>query len=224
MDPRTKMLLMLLINVTIFGGSTPYIMLTMAAIPIFLLFVSGKNKAAIYCLIAYSAAALSNYFLVAATQGILNIFVVMISGMLYRIMPAFIMGYYLVMTTTVSEIIAAMECMRVPNQIIIPMSVMFRFFPTIAEEAKAIRDAMEMRGLSFWGGRYLNNPLAMLEYRLVPLLMSTVKIGEELSAAALTRGLGSPVKRTNICKIGFSIWDIVLSVTGIGGFLGFIFL
>ena len=32
----------------------------------------------------------------------------------------------------------------------------------------------------------------MLEYRLVPLMVSVVKIGDELSAAALTRGAWSP--------------------------------
>ena len=32
----------------------------------------------------------------------------------------------------------------------------------------------------------------MVEYRLVPLMVSVVKIGDELSAAALTRGLGAP--------------------------------
>ena len=36
---------------------------------------------------------------------------------------------------------------------------------------------------------------AMLEYRLVPVIMCSVKIGEELNAAALTRGLGGPVKK-----------------------------
>ncbi len=50
----------------------------------------------------------------------------------------------------------------------------------------------------------------MIEYRLVPLMVSVVKIGDELSAAALTRGLGAPVKRTNICKIGFRVQDIVI--------------
>ena len=50
----------------------------------------------------------------------------------------------------------------------------------------------------------------MIEYRLVPLMVSVVKIGDELSAAALTRGLGAPVKRTNICKIGFHVQDIVI--------------
>ena len=49
-----------------------------------------------------------------------------------------------------------------------------------------------------------------MEYRLVPLMISVVKIGDELSQAALTRGLGAPVKRTNICKIGFKAQDVLL--------------
>ena len=50
----------------------------------------------------------------------------------------------------------------------------------------------------------------MFEYRIVPLMTCCVKIGEELSAAALTRGLGGTVHRTNICKIGFHIQDILV--------------
>ncbi|WP_273225568.1 energy-coupling factor transporter transmembrane component T [Geosporobacter ferrireducens] len=222
LDPRTKLLLMIMINATIFGGSAVHIMLTMAAIPLFLLLASKKTKPALYCALAYTIAALSHEFLIPVTHGILNIFVVMLSGMLYRIMPGIIMEYYLVTTTTVSEFVASMERMHVSQKIIIPISVMFRFFPTIGEEARAINDAMRMRRVSFGSGSFFKNPMAMLEYRLVPLLMSTVKIGEELSAAALTRGLGSPVKRTNICKIGFGIQDIVLSTAAVAAFIGFL--
>ena len=53
---------------------------------------------------------------------------------------------------------------------------------------------------------------------VIPLMISVVKIGEELSAAALTRGLGAPVKRTDICKIGFHLQDIILFVLCIAGF------
>ena len=35
----------------------------------------------------------------------------------------------------------------------------------------------------------------------------SVRIGEDLSAASLTRGLGAPGKRTNICRIGFHWQD-----------------
>jgi energy-coupling factor transport system permease protein len=129
----------------------------------------------------------------------------MLSGLVSRFVPCIVMGYYTMSTTRVSEFIAAMEKMCVPQSITIPMSVMFRFFPTIAEESRSIGDAMKMRGIGIRS--FAKNPAAVLEYRLVPLLMSVVKIGDELSAAALTRGLGGPAKRTNVCSIGFSAWD-----------------
>lgn len=62
-----------------------------------------------------------------------------------------------------------------------------------------------MRGVRFGGGKVG----AILEYRIVPMMICSVKIGEELSQAALTRGLGAPVKRTNICKLGFHVQDVI---------------
>ena len=119
-------------------------------------------------------------------------------------------------TTTVSEFVAAMEHMHIPQTIVIPISVVFRFFPTVKEEYAAIRDAMKMRGITT-----LRNPMKMLEYRVVPLMISIAKIGEELSAAALTRGLGAPQKRTNICKIGFAPLDIFFFLLAIPCWVGF---
>ena len=121
------------------------------------------------------------------------------------------MGSYLVSTTTVSEFTAAMLRLHLSEKIIIPLSVMFRFFPTVMDEAASINAAMRMRGIHL-GGR---NAEKMLEYRLVPLMTCCVKIGEELSAAALTRGLGGDVKRTNICKIGFHVQDYVMFGIGV---------
>ena len=73
---------------------------------------------------------------------------------------------------------------------------------------------MRMRGVRFGGGK----AGSILEYRMVPMMICSVKIGEELSAAALTRGLGGPVKRTNICKIWFRAQDIVLLLICLGAF------
>ena len=75
--------------------------------------------------------------------------------------------------------------MHLSEKIIIPLSVMFRFFPTVMDEAASINAAMKMRGIHIGG----KNAGKMLEYRLVPLMTCCVKIGEELSAAALTLSL-----------------------------------
>ena len=60
--------------------------------------------------------------------------------------------------------------------------------------------------------RDFKNPQAVLEYRIVPLMMSVVTIGNDLSAAALTRGLGNGKKRTSICRIGFQWKDFALMI------------
>ena len=222
LDPRTKLFLMLIINMSAFSGSQLYIMVIIAMIPLVLLIFSGKLKASFYYFIGYIAAALSQELLVPITHGAANIIVVMLSGLIYRMMPGAVMGYYLVVTTKVSEFIASMERMNISKKIVIPLSVMFRFFPTIGEEAMAIDDAMKMRGIFFGSKKFFENPGSMIEYRIIPLLMTTVKIGDELSAASLTRGLGSPEKRTNICKIGFGIMDFILIIIGTLAFAGLI--
>lgn len=96
--------------------------------------------------------------------GVLNYIAVAVVGILLRFTPGIVMGYFVVTTTTVSEFVAAMERIHLPKQITIPMSVMFRFFPTVAEEWSAIGDAMRMRGVRFGGGK----AGTILEYRMVP--------------------------------------------------------
>ena len=63
----------------------------------------------------------------------------------------------------------------------------------------------------------------MIEYRLIPMMTCSVKIGQELSAASLTRGLGGPGKRTNICRIGFG-WCDYLTFICLGGGLALVIL
>lgn len=92
-----------------------------------------------------------------------------------------------------------------PKEVTIPLTVMFRFFPTVFQESEAISDAMKCVGLNLEGKIF-----KILEYKLIPMITCSVKIGEELSAAAITRGLGAPVKRTNICQLKFNFADVVL--------------
>ena len=75
---------------------------------------------------------------------------------------------------------------------------------------------MKMRGIST-----LRSPIIMLEYRVVPLMISIANIGEELSAAALTWGLGAPTKRTNICNIGFGALDVIFVAASLACWIGF---
>ena len=209
LDPRTKILLILTITSVVIGGGNDGFLIVvkpvLTAVPLVLFWAEKQWKSAAAYVLVYMAAYVGELFLVPVTKGFLNFLIVACCGIFSRFMPGIAMGSYLVNSTTVSEFMAAMERLHLPQKLTIPLSVMFRFFPTVTEEYGAIGDAMRMRGIRFGGGK----PMKMLEYRMVPLMVSCVKIGDELSAAALTRGLGAPVKRTNICKIGFGILDII---------------
>ncbi len=209
LDPRTKLLLLLVINAVMMGGgiqgAAVVVRPVLALIPFSLLLVENKTKTAFTYLPLFVLASFGESYLVPHTTGLANLLVIIASGLVTRFMPCLMTGYYVVTTTTVSEFIASMERMHVTPKIVIPLSVMFRFFPTVLEEAGAITDSMKMRGIG--GSAALKAPIRALEYCVVPLMVSVVKIGEELSAAALTRGLGNPAKRTNICRIGFQWQD-----------------
>jgi energy-coupling factor transport system permease protein len=100
-----------------------------------------------------------------------------------------------------------MQKMHIPDGITISLAVVMRFFPTIKEEYASIRDAMKMRGIMLGGG----NAVRMIEYRMIPLLFSCVNIGDELSAAAITRGLGGKVKRTSVETLKMGPADYLLA-------------
>lgn len=208
LDPRTKLALLITIALFVLSGgigtASRQFAPVLAAVPwILLLAEKAWNGSAVY-LILYGGSYLLQLLVIPHLSGVPGFLAVAVSGFFMRFAPGIMMGYITFKTTTVSEFVAAMKKLHLPEQIIIPMSVIFRFFPTVAEEYHAIGDAMKMRGIRF-GGAGMG---AMLEYRLVPVIMCSVKIGEELNAAALTRGLGGPVKRTNICETGFHVQDI----------------
>ncbi len=210
LDPRTKLAVMITLVVFALGGAgsdiqaVAWATIALSVLPILLLATARQwSKAAVFGLL-YTALKSAALLLVPHLSGA-ALSVVGLSCLVFvRLMPSLIMGAYMLSSTTVSEFIAAMHSMHVPQQITIPMSVMFRFFPTVLEEFASINTAMKMRDIRI-GGRKAGK---LIEYRLVPLMVCSVNIGSELSAAALTRGLGTSVRRTNICKIGFHAQDI----------------
>lgn len=119
-------------------------------------------------------------------------------------------GVYFVSTATASECVAAMTRLHVPDLFLVPLAVMFRFFPAVVEEARAIMDAMRLRGVIRGMRDLVVHPVKAVRYVVVPLLHAVIAIGEDLSASAMVRGLGSPQKKTSIVPLGLRWWDGVV--------------
>ncbi|MBS7577546.1 MULTISPECIES: energy-coupling factor transporter transmembrane component T [unclassified Enterococcus] len=211
LDPRTKIITLIFVGIISISGAYDglkfFPRLAISLLPVVLLFLSRRFKlASIFTALLILSGFMEGY-LNQNIHGNLNLLFTVFSGLISRFLPALIMGYYFLKTTGVEELIAAMQKAHVPNIFTIPIAVMFRFFPTIAQESSSIKDAMRLRGIS--AGIALKNPIRFLEFRFVPLMSSIVKIGDELSAASLTRGLDIHGKRTNYYQVKLGLTDLL---------------
>ncbi|WP_407422232.1 energy-coupling factor transporter transmembrane component T [Methanobrevibacter sp.] len=217
-DPRTKIILLVIISFMVFNEAPLYVSGILVLIPFICLFFSDYKKAAIIYIVSYVVARYIQMYLLPNTTGIVSILLVTFSYTASRMLPIFVMGYYTITSTKVSEFIASMEKSNVPKEIIIPISVIFRYIPSVYEEIKSITNAMKMRGFGL-NIKSFKNPLKLIEFYMVPILISAVKTSDELSAASLTRGLSNPKKRTHLIDAEFKKWDYILlivSVIGLG--------
>lgn len=209
LDPRTKLLLLLVISTACTVGYRGPVFLIkpyFIAVPFILLALNGKIYAVLKITCIYLLAAYwESWLIFIPPTGFARDIIRLVMAVISSFMPSLVMGCYTISTTKVSEFTAAMQSLHVSQKIIIPFVVLFRFFPTIAEEYRTIQDAMRIRRITIKRGL-----VTMLEYRMVPLMISLVKIGDDLSAAAATRALGGTGKRTNMCRLQFSMLDAVL--------------
>ena len=119
------------------------------------------------------------------------------------------MGGILVGTTQVNEFMAAMHRIHVPKSVIIPMTVMIRYIPMVREDWGFIHDAMRMRDVAPTVKSLLTHPIRTVECIYVPMMMSALKVADELSAASITRGLENPKQRSCMADIRFTWKDVV---------------
>ena len=107
-------------------------------------------------------------------------------------------GSLVVKTISLRRFIVGLRKLRVPQKLIIPISVTLRYFPAIKEETGYIRDAMRLRDV---------RGLEKIEALVVPLMVSATETAEELSAAAVTRGIENPTQKTSVIKLHMGVLD-----------------
>lgn len=106
-------------------------------------------------------------------------------------------------------LIASLGKLKIPRQVTIALAVMFRFMPTVAEEYHAIRTSQKFRGIGVTAWGLLRHPARSYETILVPLLIRTARIADELSASAILRGASTEGSVTSFRPVRFRQRDFV---------------
>ncbi|QEJ96361.1 energy-coupling factor transporter transmembrane protein EcfT [Treponema phagedenis] len=206
LDPRSKLLILILINITVFAAKdfgTEVFCVAMIALTL--------------CALGTYRKALRGLFLYAGLLGILHLcgflpdyiasMFSMLAILFRKLMPAVFFASGLVATTKVNELIAALQKIRIPKSLVITLAITLRFFPTLGEEYRCVKDAMKLRGIRLNAKNILLHLLALSEYLLIPLMLRCAIIADELSAAAMTRGIERNGKRTSLYELSFTFGD-----------------
>lgn len=221
LDPRVKLLLFCVTCCFVMKVTQPVPNLCLGVFLTVILCFCGKGRFAIkwfgmMCLAVACAVILPGK--VSGIAGLLLLGAWVLTRMMIPIALAFTLVFQ---TTSTSQFMSALQKIRLPVKIIIPVIIMFRFVPTVQEEWNGIRKAMAFRGISFHPGSMLCHPVLTIERTVIPLLFSTASIIEELAAASLARGLDSDRERTCLIQTKMHGWDYVCLLVTLGtiGFL-----
>lgn len=132
-----------------------------------------------------------------------------------RIIPFMLLGTVIQKQKNISEITTALERMHLPKGIILSIAVMFRYFPSIKDDLFIIIDAMKLKGLYTSKRAALIHPIRTMEFVLVPMLFKSLKTAEELSCAALVKGIENTGHKTSYFDVRLRAVDIVFLLTAI---------
>ncbi|MGP3964020.1 energy-coupling factor transporter transmembrane component T [Nonomuraea sp. 3N208] len=195
LDPRTKALLVLATSVVVMAPGGEVFIPAALALGVLLALGEGAWAQALVLPLAAAAIAAVAYLLPMALPYPAVGVVAAVAAYVLRFVAVGGIGLHLVRSTPPTEFTAALRAARIPRAITVSAAVMLRFVPTIIAEARAVRDAMRLRGIGGWSGM-LRHPVLSIERFTVPLIASSLRVAEDLSAAALLRGLGSTTRPT----------------------------
>ncbi|MEU6755474.1 energy-coupling factor transporter transmembrane component T [Streptomyces sp. NPDC046685] len=211
LDPRTAVAVLLGASITIMApGGLWFVPAALTAGVLLALTERAWRRAVALPLAAVAAAAVAFVLPLAAPWPVLGLIGVM-GEFTLRIVAVGSIAAHLIQTVSPTRFAAALRSARVPSAFTVSGAVMLRFVPTIITEAQAVRDAMRLRGLGGWAAM-LRHPLRAIEYFTVPLMASSLRAAEDLSASALLRGLGSQPNPTSMHPPRFGPADAVAVV------------
>lgn len=194
-DPRVKLLFLLLFIVSVFLSSSPVVLGFTALVLLVLIIASGVP-------LSYMFRGLKPVFIIIAMTTILNVFLFRGSPegtfkALYRMVAVVLSSNMLTLTTRPKELswgveksLSFLSPLGIPvHDIATIVSLAFRFIPVLSDEAMRIMDAQKSRGAHMGEGRLRDRARGIMPV-VIPLFVSAFRRSDELSDAMDSRLYG----------------------------------
>ena len=210
-DPRTALLSTCLLGIAAVLSNRPEAAHAACAIGALCALAAGAWRPCIALSAAYGLIAAVMALAEGAGNATLVIAVVMLSYMAQKFVVLALLGISLSKLASMQDLLAALQAMGAPQAVLIPCMVVLRFFPTIRRDASHLMESLKTRRVLAGRGYALRHPALVCELLVVPLLMRSVRVSDELAASALVRGLGGETRPTMLHSLSFGVKDAVVT-------------
>ena len=210
-DPRTALLATCLLGIAAVISNRPEAAHAACAIGALCALAAGAWRPCIALSAAYGLIAVVMALAEGAGNTTLVIAVVMLSYMAQKFVVLSLLGISLSKLASMQDLLAALQAMGAPQAVLIPCMVVLRFFPTIRRDASHLMESLKTRRVLAGRGYALRHPALVCELLVVPLLMRSVRVSDELAAYALVRGLGGEIRPTMLHSLSFGVKDAVVT-------------
>ena len=202
-NPISKILVSFSLGFAVFYKVNTYFEWGIVLLISFLFLMNGFKKEALKNILFFGVLSLiPNLDVIRSMNAILMMFFMLFAVCKMFYLP-FSAGSFFLKTSDVGSVISSMDKMNLPRTVSIPIAVMLRFFPSFREESHNIKLAMKIRGITF------KNPISYIEYVIVPLLVISSNISDDIAKAAETKCIENPVKKTRYISVKTKIVDFV---------------
>lgn len=114
-------------------------------------------------------------------------------------------------STPIEDIIQLMQKFKMPYQIAFVIATGIRFIPTMQKKSEMIQEAQKARGAEFGNKGIIGNIKSYIPV-LIPLIVDSLRMSENLAIAMLNRGFGAMKNTTNLHEIKMAKRDYAICI------------
>lgn len=135
--------------------------------------------------------------------------------LMVRGFPTYVMMWLVFTRVPMGQMMASLARARVSGAFLMILTVVYRYLPTLMSEVRTIWSLSRLRHTQPAWKRWAAHPIAQVENLLVPVLMRSGRIADELSAVAVCKGMDPAIRRTERIAPRIGATEIALLASAI---------
>ena len=206
-DPRAGLWLLIAANLIAFRPHAFWLELALIGLLLVLMLGHGRRTMAVKWAVGYCALVVFQQFILPVSPMVIATSFTIFATYTRRMFPCLMTGALMLTCTPLRYLIVGLRQLHIPQKLIVAISVTPAVFPCHSGGGGLHPGCHENCGTS--------GDFPAWSVRVMPLMVSATETAEELSAAAVTRGIENPARKTSAVSLRLSPLDFLGMLAGL---------